>query len=98
MYLSRPWIYINPCVFVIEPEDKIFDWIVLLSRLLAGKTTLFIVDDMITEESIDKRRQSLLELAISSKHHDHYLWFLTQSHTVILKNEKSRGRCYWVGI
>ena len=41
---------------------------------------------MIADESLDKKRQSLLELAISGRHRGHYLWLLTQSYTAIPKN------------
>jgi len=34
---------------------------------LSGKETLFIVDDVIADETLDKKRQSLLNLAISGK-------------------------------
>ena len=37
-------------------------------ELLSGYTTLFIVDDVIADELLDKRNQSLLKLAISRRH------------------------------
>ena len=36
-----------------------------LSLLLTGLETLFIIDDIIADKSLDKLRKSLLELAIS---------------------------------
>ena len=47
---------------------------------------MFIIDDMITDETLDKRRQSLLELAISGRHRQHSLWLLTQSYMALPKN------------
>ena len=47
---------------------------------------LFIIDDIITDEGLDNRKQSLLELAISGRHREHYLWLLTQSYFAIPKN------------
>ena len=85
-YLNRLWIRSDPRIFLIEPGDKLFEWIRLLSELLSGYTTLFILDDVIADESLDKRRQSLLDLAISGRHKDHYLWMLTQLYTGIPKN------------
>lgn len=53
--------------------------------LLVGEETLFIVDDCIVDENLDKRKQSLLELTISGRHRKHSLWFLTQSYTALPK-------------
>ena len=47
---------------------------------------LFIIDDIIANESLDKRRQPLLELSISGRHRGHYLCLLTQSYSAIPKN------------
>ena len=46
--------------------------------MLACSEVLFITDDIIADEGLDKRRQSeLFELTISGRHRDHYLWLLT---------------------
>ena len=47
---------------------------------------VFIIDDIIANEGLDKRTQPLLELYITGRHRRHYLWFLTQSYTAIPKN------------
>ena len=64
-YLERPWIWKDSYVLCIEPKDHLFEWIEKLSKLLANEETLFIVDDMIADETLDKKRQPLLDLAIS---------------------------------
>ena len=66
-YLERSWVWKDPYVFCIEPGSRLFDWIEKLSNLLSGEETLFIVDDMIADEALDKKRQPLLELAISGR-------------------------------
>ena len=53
--------------------------------MLSGEETIFIVD-MIADETLDKKRQPLLELAISERHKKHSLWLLTQSYTALPKN------------
>ena len=73
-------------VWLIEPKDKLYQWIEKLSQLLAHSETLFIIDNIIAHESFDKRRQSLIELAISGRHCGHYLWLLKQSYCAIPKN------------
>ena len=85
-YLERVWVWKDPFVFCIEPKVNLFDWIEKLSKMLANEETLFIVDDMIADETLDKKRQPLLDLAISGRHRKHSLWLLTQSYTAIPKN------------
>ena len=64
----------------------LYYWIRNLSQMLACSNVLFIIDDTIADEGLDKRRQSLLELAISGRHREHYLWLLTLSYPAIPKN------------
>jgi len=84
-YLERDWIWKDDYIFCIEPKspsgsagaDKLFDWIERLSKILSSEDTLFIVDDMIADETLDKKRTALLDLAISGRHRKHSLWLLT---------------------
>ena len=54
-----------------------------ISNLLAGSATLFLIDDIIPNEALDKHHQPLLELAISGRHRQHSLWLLTQSYKML---------------
>ena len=67
-----------------------------ISNLLAGSTTLSLIDDIIADETLDKRRQPLLELVISGRHRGHSLWFLTQSYTAILNNIRRQAKMLYV--
>ena len=91
-YIDRSWVIKDENVWIVEPKDKLYDHIEKLSNLEAGNALLFIVDDIIADESLDKRRQSLLELAISGRHKNHYLWLLTQSYTAIPKNLRRQAK------
>ena len=39
---------------------------------------LFIVDDMIADETLDKTRGALLDIVISGRHREHSKWMLNQ--------------------
>jgi len=67
-----------------------------LSKMLSGEEILFIVDDVIADETLDKKRQSLLDLAISGRHRKHSLWLLTQSYTAIPKNLRRQKKQIFV--
>ena len=86
MYKSRGWVWTDPDVIPIEPGNQLHYLIEKISNLLAGSKTLFLIDDIIADEALDKRRQPLLELPISGRHRGHSLWLLTQSYTAIPKN------------
>ena len=63
---------------------------------MAGSKTLFLIDDIIADENLDKRRQSLLELAISGHHRCHSLWLLIQSYTAVPKTIRRQAKMIYV--
>ena len=95
-YNSKDWIKNGDKFWVVEPKDKLYQWIEKLSQLLACSETLFIIDDIIADEGLDKRRQPLLELAISGRYRSHYLWLLTQSYSGIPKNLRRQTKAIFV--
>ena len=95
-YHSKKWIKNDDKVWLAEPKDKLYKWIENLSLLLACSETLFIIDDIIVNEELDKRRQPLLELAISGRHRGDYLWLLKQSYSAIPKNLRRQAKATFV--
>ena len=67
-----------------------------ISNLLAGDKILFLIDDIIANETLDKLHQLLLELAISGRHRDHSLWLLTQSYTAVANNIRRQAIMLYV--
>ena len=67
-----------------------------ISNLLTGDKTLFVIDDIIADETLDKRRQPLLELAIVGRHRGHSLWLLTQSYTAVPNNIRRQVKMLYV--
>ena len=57
---------------------------------------LFIIDDIIANKDLDKRRQSLLQLSISGRRRGHYLWLLTQSYKGIPKKLREQVKAIFV--
>ena len=79
-----------------ESGNQLYYLIVKISNLLAGDKTLFLIDDIIADETLDKRRQPLLELAISGRHKEHSLWLLTQSYTAVPNNIRRQAKMLYV--
>ena len=76
--------------------DNLYQWIKKLSGLLRFLKALFIIYNIISDESLDKRRQSFLELAILARHRSHHLWLLTQSHSAIPKDLRRQTKAIFV--
>ena len=49
------WIRHDEDVWLIKPKDKLFHWIEKLPLLLSRSETLFIIDDAVADENLDKR-------------------------------------------
>ena len=64
MYKSRSWVWNDPDVIPIEPGNQLYYLTEKISNLLTGDKTLFLIDDIIADETLDKHWQPLLELAI----------------------------------
>ena len=67
-----------------------------MSNLLAGSKTLFLIDDIIANETLNKQRQPLLELAISRRHRGHSRWLLTQSYIAVPKNIRRQTKMLYI--
>ena len=95
-YKSRGWVWNDPDVIPIEPDNNLYYLIEKISNLLTGSKTLFLIDDIIADEALDKCRQPLLGQAISGRHRGHSLWLLTQSYTAIPNNIRRQAKMLYV--
>ena len=95
-YKSRGWVWNDCDVIPIEPGNQLYYLIEKISNLLAGDKTLFLIDDIIADEALDKCHQPLLELAISGRHRGHSLWLLTQSYTAVPNNIRRQAKMLYV--
>ena len=95
-YKSRGWVWNDPEVIPIEPGNRLYYLIEKISNLLTGSKTLFLIDDIIADETLDKRHQPLLELMISERHRGNSLWLLTQSYTAAPNNIRRQAKMLYV--
>ena len=96
IYHAKEWIKNNDKVWLVEPKENLYQWIKKLSELLRFLEVIFIIDDIIANESLDKKRQPRLELSVSGRHRGHYLWLLTQPYTAIPKNLRRQAKAIFV--
>ena len=95
-FWSQGWVWTDPEVILIEAGNSLYYWVEKIGNLLAGSKTLFLINDIIADETLNKRRQSLLELAILGRHRGQSLWLLTQSYTAIPKNIRRQAKMIYV--
>ena len=95
-YKNGSWVWNDPDVIPTEPGNQLYYLIEKISNLLTGDKTLFLIDDIIADETLDKYRQPLLELAISGRHRGHSLWLLTQSYTAISNKIRRQVKMLYV--
>ena len=62
IYKSRGWVWNDPDVIPIEPGKNLYYLIEKIRKLLMGSVTLFLIDDIIADEELDKHHQPLLGL------------------------------------
>ena len=67
-----------------------------ISNLLTESVTLFLINDIIANETLNKHHQRLLELAISGRHRGHSLWLLTQSYTAVPNNIRRQAKMLYI--
>ena len=95
IYHAKKWIKNDDKVWLVHLKDNLYQCIKKLSELLRFLKVIFIIDDIIGNESLDKRRHPLLELSISGGHWGHYLWLLTQSCSAIPKILRRQAVFVW---
>ena len=95
-YKTRSWVWNDPDVIPIEPGNNLHYLIEKISDLLTGDKTLFLINDIIADETHDKCHQPLLELAILGRHRGHSLWLLTQSYTDVPNNIRRHSKMLYI--
>ena len=95
-YKNRGWIWSDPDVILIEPDNNLYYLIEKISNQLTGSVTLLLINEIIANVALDKHCQPLLGLAISRRHRGHSLWLLTQSYTTIPNNIRRQAKMLYV--
>ena len=95
-YKNRSWVWNDPDVIPIEPGNQLYYLIEKISNLLTGDKTLFLIDDIIADETLDKHRPPLLKLVILGRHRGHSLLLLTQSYTAIPNNIRRQTKMLYI--
>lgn len=95
-YQNRPWIWADPEVYVVDPGERLHDYLRAFYQLFQGEPTLYIVDDCSATKALTKKKDMLSELAFSGRHSQQSVWVLTQRYNAVLKDLREQTR--WLAL
>ena len=95
-YKQCPWLWTDPEIYVLDPGERLHDYLRALYVVFKGEPTLFIIDDRSATKALTKKKDMLSELAFSGRHADISVWDLTQKYNSVLKDLREQTR--WVAL
>ena len=93
-YQDAAWIWADPEVYVLDPGERLHDYLRAFYTVFKGKPTLYIIDDCSARKALTKKKDMLSELAFSGRHAQQSVWILTQKYNSILTDFREQAR--WV--
>ena len=91
-YQERKWLWKDPGVFIVDPDERLHDYLRAFYTIFAGEPTLYIVDDMSATKALTRKRDMLSELAFSGRHSQQSVWVLSQRYNAVLKDLREQTR------
>ena len=91
-----PWLWTDPEVYVLDPVERLHDYLRAFYLVFKGEPTLFIIDDCSATKALTKKRDMLSELTFSGRHADINVWVLTHKYNSVLKD--LREQTSWVAL
>jgi hypothetical protein len=95
-YQDRPWVWKDQEVYIVDPGERLHDYLRAFYSIFAGEDTLYIIDDCAASRALTKKKDTLSELAFSGRHASQSVWVLTQKYNSVLKDLREQTR--WVAI
>ena len=95
-YKGCSWIWSDPEVYIVDPGERLHDYLRAFYQAFAGEPTLYIIDDCAATKALTKKKDMLSELAFSGRHAEVSIWVLTQKYNSVLKDLREMTR--WVAL
>ena len=84
-YQPCPWIWTDPEVYLIDPGERLIDYLQASYNVLMGEPTLYIIDDCSALTALTKKKVILSILTFSGRHAEQFVWGLTQKYSSVLR-------------
>ena len=85
-YQSRAWIWLDTKIYVLDPGNKLHNYLRALYTIFASEPTLNLIDDCAASKALTQKKNMLSELAFSGRHASQSVWVLTQKYNSVLKD------------
>ena len=95
-YHQRLWIWADPEVYVVDPGERLYDYMPAFYLVFQGEPTLYVIVDCSATKALKMKKDMLSELAFSGRHAKQSVWVLTQKYNSVLKNLREMTR--WVAL
>ena len=95
-YQNCPWIWSDPEIYILDPGDRLHEWLSTFYDIFKGTPTLYIIDDMSANKALTKKKDTLSELAFSGRHAQQSIWVCSQRYNSVLKD--LREQTQWVAL
>ena len=94
-YQQRPWIWTDPEGYLLDPGERLHDYLRAFYHLFMGEGTLYIIDDFLALTAFTKKKDLLCMLAFSGRHAEQSVWVVMQKYNSVLKDlrEQKRWAC-----
>ena len=77
-YHQRPWIWADPEVYVVDPGERLHDYLRAFYLVFQGEPALYVIDDCSATKALTKKKDMLSEYALSGRLAKQFVWILTQ--------------------
>ena len=95
-YHRRRWVWEDPEVYIVDPGERLHDWLRTLYQQFEGTPTLYVIDDCSAKAALTNKKDALSELAFSGRHAQQSVWVLTQKHNAVLTD--LREQTQWIAL
>ena len=93
-YKQCPWLWTDPEVYVLDPGERLHDYLGPSTWCSMGSPLFFIIDDCSATKALTQKRDMLSELAFSGRHANQSVLVLTQKYNAVVKDLREQMR--WV--
>ena len=93
-YKQCPWIWTDPKVYLLDPGERLHDYLRAFYHIFMGEPTLYIINDCSASTVLTKKKDLLPILAFSGRPAKQSVWVLTQKYNSVLKDLREQTR--WV--
>ena len=90
-YKQCPWLWTDPEVYVLDPGERLHDYLRTFYLVFKGEPKHFIIDDCSATKALTQKKDML---SFSGRHADQSVWVLTQKYNAVLKDLREQTR--WV--